>query len=404
MNNLRIFDDFPGSMIGQSRIEGSNVYVELKKDPLTKGYLEWHDYNLHFNFGIRNESKKELDVSFFIGCKGDNELNQPFSWVWIINDLHTDSKKTSINGRMRVPGKYFFILRIPPGEMRISNYIPFDHSKIIKNIKILSNTSGVVEKSIGKSVEGRNISVYEYIKYPNLPYLVFISGFHPPENDVFACEAITELLTEKSYREEILKKFNISLIPLVNPDGYVNNSQGSNANGVNFYWKFHGNSVDMCPESHAIWSYMKTIKPLFYMDFHAFTFQNYEPRPYTIPPMIHSNMKRAKIQNEINSILSKDCGLKYKLIHHYLTPAKILAPDLLSTSLFNEFGTIISPKFHVHVKYGINSSKELIKKCVKDVFNLFLKNNKIEPVNKGLRVRVLYKFIFLLNRAIFFIR
>ncbi|MHA1491427.1 MAG: M14 family zinc carboxypeptidase [Promethearchaeota archaeon] len=227
--------------------------------------------------------------------------------------------------------------------------------------KDLSSLTKAKEVIIGKTVQGRNIVAYEYGNINSKPTILIISGFHPPERDTVAIEAIMEKLLEMEWRERALKNYSFSLIPILNPDGFANSMQGSNINEINFHWKFFGNDKDKCPEAYSIWEYCKKIKPVVLFDFHAFTFQNNNPRPYLIPEGYYVAKKSRLIQKYFNSKLSALCGLSK---NRYSRNEVILAPTLLATRLRNEFGTLTVPKFHLHMKDGIEESKQMALKCL----------------------------------------
>ena len=398
---ITIDGDFKGSMLGSGRVEKNIAFIELKKDPITRGYIEDHDYNLHFHFMVRNNGDVPVNVKFCIGCNDKEDLNKDLGWLWIKNKDQEKYIKVEIDGRMFLPGKYRFELKIAPGSTFISNYIPLDHEVILESIREKALKGGAHETSIGKTVEGKDITVFEYVKEKGSPYLLFLSGFHPPENDLIALEAIAEILAERNLKDGSRDHFNIALIPIVNPDGYLHNTQGSNINGINFYWKFFGNTNKECPESHHIWNYCKRIKPLFYMDFHAFTFQGFEPRPYNIPPFIHDKNKRSSLQLNINKSLSKECDADYKWIHRFLIPVKIISPNLISTRLINEMGTLVSPKFHMHLKYGVDESKDLVKRCFKEILRILTDDRKNLRSENKIGSNTRYKVIFGFNKLIY---
>jgi hypothetical protein len=169
-----------------------------------------------------------------------------------------------------------------------------------------------------------------------------------------------EKFLDKQWKKNVFSKYSFSMIPILNPDGFANSMQGSNLNEINFHWKFFGNTVNNCPESHFIWEYCKIIKPVVFFDFHAFTFQNNSARPYWIPEGYYISKKAREIQKFYNMNLSELCGMGK---NNTSRNEVILAPDLLATKLRNELGTITVPKFHLHMKDGLEESKRMSLKC-----------------------------------------
>lgn len=393
---LVVLDQFKGSMIGKKRYEDQKVFLQLKKEATTRGFTEDHDYNLHFHFGIENTEERDIDVSFFIGCDEKEELKDPFVRLWVKKEDEEEYRMIGINGRMTVPGKYSFDLKVDRrSTIYIANFLPLDHLSSLGRMEETLGSAGGEKVIIGRSVEGREIPAYRFVKNKDNPNMVFISGFHPPECDFFAVETIFEEIRKN--RDELLMNYNIILLPLVNPDGYHHMLQGSNVNHINFFWKFLGNTEDDCPEAHAVWNYCRKIRPVFYMDFHAFTFQNNDKRPYTIPPMLNCSGKGRKVQNMINREFSSICGTQYPLMLHFITPFKILAPDLLSTGLMKEFGTVISPKFHTHMKDGLEESRSVVRDCFNEAVEIM--NSSAYKGSSG-NDCIISRAVFTLNRTI----
>ena len=63
----------------------------------------------------------------------------------------------------------------------------------------------------------------------------------------------------------------------------------------------------------------------------------------------------------------------------------ILAPNLLSTRLRNEFGTITIPKFHLHMKNDIKGSKQMSLNCL-DIIYDGLKKYKVYDSKEILKI------------------
>ena len=381
-NNLKVIKDFEGSLIQDFIIEGNDVYIVIRKDHLTDGYIKTFNYNLHFHFGIENFSDNNKSVNIYIECHDKRELNESYERIWTSNTLEKDYIIENIEGKMRIPGQYYFKISLEPKERKfIANYSPISYERLYGLIEEKGLLSKARKNVIGKTVDGRDLLSYEYGDISTKPVLMFVSGFHPPERDPIAIEAIMDRMIDDKYSEKLLKKYCVVLIPFLNPDGFAGYKQGSNKNDINFHWRFFGNTKKECPESHYIWEYCKRILPVFYMDFHAFTFQNNEARPYLINEKYYFSSTSKNIQNNINAFLK---GLCKEYVDNSI---KIISPNILSARLREEFGTITSPKFHLHMKDGIKTNKSLscsIFEGVVDIFN----RNKI--TNKEMVLKIPY--------------
>lgn len=372
---------FEGSMIKGYNLNKNNLHVELIKDEVTEGYLKEYNYNHHFHFGIRNLFNKGKKLTVLVECDEQEKLKNPFKRIWVSENIDDQYKLINVDGEMKVPGKYKFTINLKPGKnIFIANYSPIRYSNLLKRIEFAAKRSHGIGRVIGKTVQDRDIVSYEYGDVEKNPVIMFIAGYHPPEMEPIAIESIMELLNEKEKRESIIDKYAIVLVPFVNPDGFANMKQGSNINDINFHWRFFGNTQYECPECYALWEYCKKIKPVFFMDFHIFTFQNNERRPYIIPPFLYSNKLFRDIIYNINNKLVKICNGNRSFSE------KIISPNLLSSMLRTEIGTVVSPKFHLHIKDGTKECKDITKNIflsIIDIYNNYdimdIKNSRKKP-------------------------
>ena len=364
--SFKVLTKFEGAMIGDYVIEENNLFIKLKKEKPTFGYKNVKfDYNLHFNFGLINKSKKEKIIRIFLECKSEKELKNSLKWLWLSDDCNKEYKLSkNIFGKTNFHGKYFFKLKLKPEQVvYISNFPPKSYKKLEKEFTELSLKTKAKKVILGKTVQRKNIIAYEYGDLTSKPTLLFVSGFHPPERDTIAIEAIMEKFLNNQWKYKVLKNYSFSFIPILNPDGFANYMQGSNINEINFHWKFFGNSLSECPEAHNIWEYCTRIKPIIFFDFHAFTFQDNNPRPYLIPEGYYIPKKARLIQKFLNSELSKLCN------NSYSKNEIILAPTLLATRLRDKIGTITIPKFHMHMKNGLEETKQMAIDCFDIIIN-----------------------------------
>ena len=314
-DEIELLYDFEGAMIDPDhKITYNNLYLKIKKENITKGFREYFNYNLHFNFGLRNNTLKKIRINIHIECGAYDRLLEKYKNLWVSKDPSIEYDMIGISGDMGYPGKYRFSIKIESNSvLYMANFPPIDYKRLMDIFNTISDNKDIKTKRIGKTIEGRPINAYEYGDLIHNPVFLFVSGFHPPERDTYAIESIMRALNRSENKKEILEKFSFSFIPILNPDGFANYLQGSNIKGINFHWKFFGNSIEECPESHAIWDYCKRIKPVLFMDFHSFTFQNHAPRPYVIPQKVHYLRKSEKIQNEVNALLKDICHGEYSI-------------------------------------------------------------------------------------------
>lgn len=375
---IEVLTDFQGAMIDKYTVKENNIYLTLKKEKPTIGYKNREfDYNLHFNFGLKNLLNTEQELLIFLDCNNEIKLPHVLPHLWISENSNQEYQlNTNISGKTDFHGKYYFKFLIQSKQtIYIANFPPKEYNKLFEKFKELSTKTNAIEIPIGKTVQNRSIIAYEYGNINDKPTLLFVSGFHPPERDTIALEAIMEKFLDRQWREKLLEHFSFSLIPILNPDGFANSMQGSNSNDINFHWSFFGNTIDKCPEAYYIWEYCKKITPVVFFDFHAFTFQNNHPRPYLIPDGYYIGKTARSLEKYYNLKLSELCGLKRNL---HSRNEKILAPTLLATKLRNTFGTLTIPKFHLHMRDGLDESKHLALNCVDIVLTGLNKYNIVK--------------------------
>ncbi|MBC3764324.1 M14 family metallopeptidase [Neptunicella marina] len=133
--------------------------------------------------------------------------------------------------------------------------------------------------SLGKSVKGRDITALISTTPDSNNWLVMIGRQHPPETTgAIALQAFTQTLLNQN---NVATKFNILLVPLVNPDGVNEGNWRSNVNGIDLNRDWYRFSQ---PETKAIRDKLQQItttggKIVFALDFHS----TYEDVFYTMP-------------------------------------------------------------------------------------------------------------------------
>jgi hypothetical protein len=367
-NDIDIIDDFPGSMLGSGKVGDGIARLSIKKEKVTKGYKIEFDYNLHFHFGLRNKADVEREVQILFDCDEEEKLDRELRYIWTSSKPECPYVMTEVKGSLNssFPVKYRFRVQVPPlTELRIANYFPLDYPSLERQINEKASRIGCVKKTYGRSVEGRDLYYFELGDVKNRPLLMFVAGYHPPEMDPFATKSIIEALVDDHLKERVLSNFSIVLIPFLNPDGFVHSLQGSNVEGINFHWYFFEGKDESCPEAQALWELCRDVKPIFFMDFHAFTFQSWKARPYSIPTGYLVGDISKKTQSLVNRSLIDLCEGRFSVSE------KIMAPDILVTRLRKELGTITSPKFHFNWQDGPEVCAQLSVKVFKAVVEAF---------------------------------
>ena len=102
-------------------------YEQIKKAISSEGLSTKHftgqgwrrnktfDYNLHFHFGIKNQTNAKINIKIFIKCKSEEELRDNLTRIWISDSIEDEYKiENNIIGKTNFHGKYFFILSLNP--------------------------------------------------------------------------------------------------------------------------------------------------------------------------------------------------------------------------------------------------------------------------------------------------
>lgn len=126
---------------------------------------------------------------------------------------------------------------------------------------------------IGKSVQGRDIHALIHSKPDNKEWFLIIGRQHPPElTGAFAAMDFINTLSEVNPQTNaFFDRFNILIVPFLNPDGVANGHWRHNVNGIDLnrdWGKFTQ------PETKAVGNYIEqTIVPngniVFALDFHS---------------------------------------------------------------------------------------------------------------------------------------
>ena len=128
---------------------------------------------------------------------------------------------------------------------------------------------------IGKSVEGRSLYKLEARTEPNIkkPYVVFVGRQHPPEvTGALALMPFVEtVLGDSNLAQEFRGKYDIIIVPNMNPDGVTHGNWRHNMNGVDLNRDW---GPFKQPETQAIEKEFRRFKTgddqiVLFLDFHS---------------------------------------------------------------------------------------------------------------------------------------
>ena len=355
MQRYRLIQGYPGCNADRFKIQDADgrLYVRYPEETCYAAGV-WHDYAWSFNFGLQNTSAEKVDVEVFVNCRSPDECPpEPFI-LYTSRDPIKGFEPAAAPGPTYCYSKYYFIATIPAGEtVYFSNTMPRDYETFINSLAVKARAHGVSQQPAGWTVEGRQIQAFVFGDLHNgKPNLLYTSGFHPAEGDSYAVEAVFDHLCGGSGRRW-LRDFNVVLIPAANPDGFVHGTNGANLNGVNLYWNFAHEDKDRAPEAYSLWRYFREIKPVLYVDFHAYVTQpKKKMSPYVKPAGLYAGSRVRDIVKEMDAFL---IGFSRGRFHSgYLTYARTTLAYLLT----RDFNTITYTKFHFHLRNGVSVVQE----------------------------------------------
>ena len=307
-----------------------------------------HDYAWPFNFGLESLSDSAHDIRVLINCaKADRWAGKPFA-LYTATDPAEGFSLESLTGKSDGYTRYVFDVLLEPGEcIYISNTIPRHYSTLLPSLMSYGDLPGTKMIEYGHSVEGRSLFALEFGKQSNGKPTVFVTtGIHPPEGDSFAAESILEHLVGQG--RHWLDDFNVVIVPLVNPDGFVHGRSGTNANDINLYWEFQHERKTQAPEAYYLWNYMLRVRPSLYLDFHAYVTQSHKDmQPYLKPiRLYHADEVRQVVESMDNFLLEYCDG---RAVRGYSTYGKTTLAHLIT----RELNTITYTKFHFHLSEGV---------------------------------------------------
>lgn len=372
---FKIIKDFSGASIGAYCIEGNKIIAKLREEQLTFSDAQLHDYNYHFCFGIKNENQKVAAAEVFINCNDSSDLPNHEALLFQGKSLHDEFAKFSGCSQTDTFKRYYIRLEILPLEtIYIANYYFRQYETLVKLFDALGTKTNAKREVYGHSIESRELVGYSLKTGlgDDRPTVLITSGFHFPEQDTLATEAIMEFFSTQVNRNAY-SQFDFSIVPIVNPDGFVHGYNGSNAAQINFYWKFEENNKIECPEAYYLWEFCKKIKPVLYFDFHSYTFQMERKKAgvYIKPTLFYEGRKVRALAKDINKTLIELCG------GHYQKGRLTYAPSTIYTKLTAQFNTLTYAKFHLSLFEGIKKSKVLAVESIRIVLDLFRKHDLV---------------------------
>jgi hypothetical protein len=378
MDAVTVRVDFDGASLDVQRIEGARVFARLREESICRADGAAYDYNRHFAFGIENRGPAGVEAEILIQCASADELPDAPALLFGSRSPTTEFTRAEVWSRSDARKAYAIRVALASGETRyFANYLFRPHSFLLAHFDSLGRAGDARRHVIGHSVQGRELVAYSYLRPSSAvprPAMLITSGVHPPEPDTLATEAIMEHLAAPA-SADLRDAFDVHLVPVMNPDGFVLGYNGCNAHQINFYWLFDRNDHGRCPEAQALWAYAAKMSPVVYFDWHGYTFQRGKKHaaPYLKPVLLHEGRGVRRLVRAMNARVAQVAG------GHTTTGFLTYAPSTLATQLTLAFNTITYAKFHLELRLGIARNKELAVQAVEAVFEIMRENRALNP-------------------------
>lgn len=352
--DIQILDKFEGASIGNSVWEGNTLKVQLRREPICAVDGREHDYNLHFTFGLRNDSPNPATFQVEVEPGNRKGLLHEAD-LFVRADLNRDFQTYPKQAQTDQFRYFTFPMTLQPFEKKIvSNTLMRPYTSLGERFRELSRASRAKDEVIGHSVEGRPIFAYSWEGAgwaSDGPSLLITSGLHPVEPDTLATENIMEYLTTPTGKE-ILEGLRLVIVPISNPDGFIHGYNGCNVRGINYFWDFRYQDDQNCPEASALWKLIERISPWVYVDFHAYTIQGDRRKagPYMKPIRFYQGTRWRTLSGSIHQNLNSIPNT---------APRIMFAPSSLSQLILERLNTISIAKYHLHLGNGLEACRGL---------------------------------------------
>ena len=359
---LAISSAFPGGSITVDAIAGATVRGRIFQEAICHADGAVYDYSRHFCFGLTNLTSAPVDVEVLIGCESAAALPRIDALLFTGGSPDEEFTQTPLASRTDVRKAYAFTLPLRAGETRyVANYFFRPYDALVRLFDDIGAAAGGTREVIDHSVDGRPLTMWSWRRRgAGRPVVVMTSGVHPPEPDTLATEAIIRHLATDEGRRW-LDAFDIHIVPLANPDGFVHGYSGCNARQVNFYWLFRPEAANPEPETVALWRLMERLQPVLYFDWHGYTFQQgaRHAAPYVKPVALQHGARVRSLVRQMNEQVRRPGG------GHQSVGFLTFAPSTLAPRLTARFNTITYAKYHIELRLGIARNRALAVEVVR---------------------------------------
>jgi hypothetical protein len=349
---IRVIEDVLGTRIAGARVDGRTVELDIRREPMTRADWTTHDYNTHFSFGLENSGSSPAEIEVRIEGGTWDGLPEKTPLLYASPRREGPYGPASFDARTDRKRRYAIRLRLEPGErIFLANTLVRDPLAVAASCDEAAAAAGGERLVYGRSLQHRDLVAYRFAAGgPTRGDILVTSGFHQPEPDTLATEAILRWLASAE-AAPVRRQFDVTIVPFANPDGHALGTQGSNAAGVNLYWLFGRDDPARCAEAVALWRLASSLEPIGYIDFHSYTFQLDKSRGPYLKPLSHYRTQAVRAAAGRLSRLVADLGTVP------VTGFGAFAPSTLTAMLTARFDTLTLAKYHLHLKDGADECR-----------------------------------------------
>jgi len=255
-------------------------------------------FKTDFEAGKIDDCKQLTENHFELTTKPENRPINPSPWyAFKVVNKSTENQQLSIviKGekakarylpKMSVDGKQWQALpfdiiddaihitvQLQQQALYIAGQEVIDNAYYAQWNEALAKKSGFELQPLGLSTEGRRIDALVHSKSENKEWFLIVGRQHPPEvtGALALFSFVEELATQQQLTADFLGRFNVMIIPNLNPDGVANGNWRHNTKGtdLNRDW---GKFTQVETQQVQVWlnkTLVEQQKLVFALDFHS---------------------------------------------------------------------------------------------------------------------------------------
>ncbi len=346
--SVRISADFSAARMDEcTRINENEYLITLVPENIPINSSPWYAFKI--------QADQSTNITVTMKVRGDEHRYPP---------------KVSYNGgawqlqKYKIKGKRLIMdIVASPEPILIAAQEIINNQYYVDWAKKLTLNEGISHSLLGKSTQGRPIYKIEHKNDNAKDWLVVLGRQHPPEiTGALALFPFVEtLLSSSTLSQRYLEKYNVLVIPNINPDGVHAGNWRSNANGIDLNRDWN-NFTQV--ETRLIHDYLQQLvtqgqKIKFAVDFHS-------------------------TKSDIFYTMPVDYGVEQPyLVQHWLADLDRLMPHFkvkIKPGNNSDLGVskqYFSDQFGVHAityEMGDNTERDKIKRIAVNAANLLMTN------------------------------